>query len=412
MRHSIPLPQPIDRAMADELVKESAYVSTDIRSFTVDQGGRTAVVDLAEQADQTAAVAMIERYISAMLHGYRGDEITIVRRTDRSDRGPIHPAVYQELKRRAWLFELGPGHVALAGPALRLAQFVDRYASQRYRAEYSIVERSFPAFVSADLLARCGYLESHPNLVTWVTHLVEDFDLIEDFRRANLGPAAGRSPDPATLRSPGIALNPAACLPAYATLGNEQVPAQGLALSWLGRVFRYESRNLTALERLWEFNVRELVYVADPYQVLSWQDHAFDLICDIATAFDLEMTIQLATDPFFATVAAAKRLWQQSMESKYEIRLSVGEEQDGEPRSIAAGSVNLHGTFFAERFDIRTVGDQQAATACLGLGIERWVMAIFAQHGFDEQRWPRLLSDQTFVDTTGTTSLTRSLTSR
>lgn len=402
MQHSVPLPHPVDKTMADELAKESAYVSRHIRSFTVDRDASAAVVVVADQADQTATVALIERYISAMLRGYRGeDNTTIVRRTSRRDPGPIHQDVYRELQRRKWLFELGPGHVALAGPALRLAQFIDRYASSRYRAEYSTVERSFPALLTADLLARCGYLESHPNLVTWVTHLVEDLDLIEAYRQANLGPVAGQPPDQLALEPPSVALNPAACLPAYATLEKEQVPEQGLALTWLGRVFRYESRNLSALERLWEFSVRELVYTADHGQISRWRDHVMDLVCDMATDFDLDMTIQLAVDPFFATVAAAKRLWQQSMASKYEIRLTVGYDLDAQPRTVASGSVNLHGAFFAERFGIRTHTGEHAATACVGLGVERWAFAIFAQHGFDEQRWPRLLRDETFVDTVG-----------
>jgi seryl-tRNA synthetase len=399
MQHSIPLPHQVDKGMAEELVKESVYVSRNIRSFAVDAEGKTAIVDITAQADQKATVALIGRYITAMLSGYRGDETTTVRHTARRDPGPIHPDVYQELKRRKWLFELGPGHVALAGPALRLTQFIDQYAARRYRDEYPVIERRFPALISTDLLAWCGYLESHPNLVTWVTHLVEDFDLIESFRQANLGPADGPPPDPQTLAPPDLALNPAACLPAYLTLQDEQVPAQGLTLSWAGQVFRYESSNLTTLERLWEFTVRELVHLAEPDQITLWRDHVVDLVCDIAAAFDLDMAVQLATDPFFATVAAAKRLWQQSMASKYEIRLTVGQDRDGQSRSIAAGSVNLHGAFFAERFGIQTQTGQPVATACVGLGIERWAFAIFAQHGFDQARWPRLLRDQTFADT-------------
>jgi hypothetical protein len=153
---------------------------------------------------------------------------------------------------------------------------------------------------------------------------------------------------------------------AYATLESETVPAAGLALSWQGRVFRYESRNLSTLERLWEFSVRELVCVADPDRLPRWRDDVVDLICEMATDFDLDLTIRPATDPFFATVAAAKRFWQQSMASKYEVRLTVGQDHDGAPVSVAAGSVNLHGTFFAERFDLRTDAGHRAGTACAG----------------------------------------------
>jgi seryl-tRNA synthetase len=139
---------------------------------------------------------------------------------------------------------------------------------------------------------------------------------------------------------------------------------------------------------LWEFNVRELVFVGADQYILHQREQAVAFVCDLAAVFDLELTIERATDPFFATVAAAKKMWQQSMEAKYEIRLLIGHTADGSARSIAAGSINVHGTFFGQRFAILTDAEQPAMTACVGLGIERLVFAAFTQHGFDEQRWP------------------------
>ncbi|MGH6914529.1 MAG: amino acid--[acyl-carrier-protein] ligase, partial [Geminicoccales bacterium] len=60
---------------------------------------------------------------------------------------------------------------------------------------------------------------------------------------------------------------------------------------------------------------------------------------------------------------------------------------DGAPRTLACGSINLHGRFFGDRFGIGAAGGV-ASTACVGLGIERWVLAGFSQHGFEPDRWP------------------------
>ncbi|MGE5180912.1 MAG: hypothetical protein ACM31C_02565 [Acidobacteriota bacterium] len=39
-------------------------------------------------------------------------------------------------------------------------------------------------------------------------------------------------------------------------------------------------------------------------------------------------------------------------------------------------------------------GGELAHTACLGFGLERCVMALFQQHGFDPGAWPAAVRDQ------------------
>ena len=65
-------------------------------------------------------------------------------------------------------------------------------------------------------------------------------------------------------------------------------------------------------------------------------------------------------------------------------------------RRLACGSINLHGRFFGDRFGISAADGGAAATGCIGLGIERWVFAAFAQHGFDPDRWPAAVRREVF----------------
>jgi seryl-tRNA synthetase len=396
MQLRFPLHYKIDKDTAGELVKESVYVSKDISAFYIDENMNAVVVETGAHADQQAISDKVERYLAAMLFGYREVEPKIYLRTTRKDSGPIASQIYDELQRRQWLFEIGAGHIALAGSALRLAEWIDRYAASYYADRFGAVARSLPALIRSDILARCGYFESHPNNVTMVTHLIEDFDSIEEFRRANLGSGTLQLPRFDALESPTVCLNPAACFPVYYTLENQTIPDAGLCLTWLGRVFRYESRNINELERLWEFNVREIVFVGDDDYIAHKREQAVAFIGELAGALDLDMFIQVATDPFFATVSAAKKLWQQSMEAKYEIRLIIGGDSGDAPRTLAAGSVNLHGAFFGDQFSIRTDAGATVSTACVGLGIERLMFAAFAQHGFDEMRWPAQLRQAIF----------------
>ena len=70
---------------------------------------------------------------------------------------------------------------------------------------------------------------------------------------------------------------------------------------------------------------------------------------------------------------------------------------DGSVKQLACGSINLHGNFFGKRFDIKGADGEPVQTGCVGLGIERWVLAAFTQHGFDERRWPEAIRKKIFA---------------
>ena len=153
------------------------------------------------------------------------------------------------------------------------------------------------------------------------------------------------------------------------------------------------------LDRLWEFNVRELVLVGSEDHVADCRRRALPVVGELAQIFDLECRIETASDPFFATVSAARTFWQRAQEVKNEIILTIEPGPDGARRELACGSINLHGKFFGDRFDIGAsdgATEGIAATACVGLGIERWVLAAFSQHGFEPRRWPAAVRREIF----------------
>jgi seryl-tRNA synthetase len=391
----IDLPRRIDPGLAADIEKESAFVSPFLNRLRV-TGGRNAVeLEIADRAGDGEVEGKVERFLDAMLKRVHSFEPKVFQRNERRDDGPFATGVHDALKRRGWLFDYGNGHVALSGPALALAQLIDARAAELYAEHFGAAPRSYPAFVDARILHRCGYFDSHPNAVSFVGHMIEDFDGIEAFRRANSCAERPQMPGADHVHLPGLCLNPAACFPCYPTLEGQRIGADGVAFSWCGRVFRYESRNLTGLDRLWEFNVRELVFVGSEAHVADCRRRALPVIGELAKVFDLECRIETASDPFFATVSAARTFWQRAQEVKNEIILPINPGPDGASRELACGSINLHGRFFGDRFDIAAEGEV-AATSCIGLGIERWVLAAFSQHGFDPERWPEGVRDEIF----------------
>lgn len=384
----IDLPRQIDADLAADIEKESAFVSPYMSRLRVSVERDAIEIEVTDRAKESQVHDKVERFLEAMLQRRHQFDTKVFCRHHRADDGPYATQVHAELKQRGWIFDYGQGHVAMSGPVLALAELIDAKAAELYRREFGAIPSSFPAFVDAKILKSCGYFDSHPNAVSLVGHVVEDFDAIEAFRTANSCAETVVLPDQEHVRMPGVCLNPAACFPCYPTLAGQKILADGKAFTWRGRVFRYESRNLTGLDRLWEFNVRELVFVGSEEHVATCRERALPVICELAALFDLECQIETASDPFFATVAAARTFWQRSQEVKNEIMLEVEPGPNGSNRKLACGSINLHGRFFGDRFNIAAEGEDNAATGCVGLGIERWVLAAFSQHGFDPDRWP------------------------
>ncbi len=392
----IELPEVIDKTLAVDIEKESVYISPELSKLVVTPDRDAVEVEVNEDAVESEIRGKVERYLQAMLSRFPKIENKVYFRNERQNPTPLFLNVYDELKRRGWLFEVGPGHIGLAGLALELMHKVDRTFTNLYRKHFRAIDRIYPALIKADLLLKCGYFDSHPNLVSLVTHVIDDFDAIEEFRRANEGQEELSIPDLNAIAKPHVCLNPAACFPCYPSFEGQTIREEGCVLTWQGRVFRYESKNITGLERLWEFNQRELVLIGTNEFVTATRLQALEMITEQIVKWDLECQIETAADAFFATVAAAKSFYEKSLGTKAEISLAIESGSDGEVRTIAAGSINLHQSFFGVRFNITAADGQPAETCCIGLGLERWVLAIFAQHGFEPTDWPDSLRADIF----------------
>ena len=382
----IELTRAIDREIAADIEKESVFVSPQIERIIVADDQKTATVVVKPGADLGVVIDKAKRYIEVMSKQISGFEPKVFMETKRRDTGDYQRDVNQGLVQRGWLHDYGKGQVAYSGPVLKLARLINEKAGQLYAQSFNATDGQFPALIDADTLHKCGYLDSHPNAVTFVGNMVEDFDAIEAFRQANSCSQGALLPPHDNINVDGVCLNPAACFPCYPTLTGRTF-ATGECFTWMGRVFRYESRNINGLDRLYEFNVRELVFVGSEDYCRDVRNRTLPLVEELTTYFDLDARVQTATDPFFATVSAAKKFWQAAQEVKNEIKIPVL-GVDGREKLLACGSINLHGNFFGSRFNFNDGSGLPAQTGCVGLGIERWVLAAFTQHGFDPARWP------------------------
>ncbi|PKA05200.1 aminoacyl--tRNA ligase-related protein [Leptospira ellisii] len=383
------LDEKVDESLFSEIIKQSVYVSEDAESIDIDKKERTLIVDVSEGADTKTIEDKFSRFLSVISAKFRKMNSKIYFSNLENHPLEIAENVFDILVEKGWLFPIGHGQVALAGLPLNLLKGLDRRLETEYKKRFRHQDRYYPAMIRADLLYKCGYFDSHPDALTFVSHLKEDFDGIERFRVQNSSNGYVRNTKDFT-PEPEYCLNPAACFPSYETFEGKKV-GEGITISWTGRVFRYESKNIQGLDRLWEYNVRELVAIGPKEFVIDFKERCLRMIEELISEWELYGKIETAADSFFATVHTAKSFWQKPTDSKLEIKLPVKRDGD-EIREIAAGSINIHGTFFGERFSIKAgVKEEHAESACLGWGLERLLFAVLARHGLDDSKWPESL---------------------
>lgn len=388
-----------DAAIHEELVpdleKNAVYASSRLRRFRITEDRRAADIECADGA-QDEVTDKVKKLVGAMARTFRSlGEPEELARTARRDEHAIMSAAdaFAELTKRRWVRPLGRGQVGLAGGACALKRFLDDAVRDVARTRFGAVEEDYPALLEPEVLARCGYFGSFPHSVCLVSHLTEDFDSIEAFRAANTDSRSLSVPDGGALTHADAALRPAVCLPVYRALEGTTVPRGGLAVTTTGKAFRYESQNMEGMHRLWDFSMREIVFVGAAEDIEQQRERVVLAVMSLMQEWDLAVRLVSASDPFFATVRGTKALWQRSRALKYEMMTDVGPAGAG---AIAAGSINFAGELFGDAFQIGTADGKTATTACVGFGLERLVLALFSQHGFVPMRWPTAMREVVF----------------
>lgn len=387
---AVDLKKTITPDLAADIVKQGAHISPDIVSVKIEENAL--YCEARSGADMVALQGKVERFVDLMVSLYRRIPQKVLHTQSRVDKAPLETSVYLKLLEKGWIKELGRGQVALAGPALKAFWAIDADCRNLGREAFSAIDEVYPTLIPSSTLARCGYFSSFPQNVSMVTHLVEDIDAIEIFRRANPDGTGLTVPDRSALKLPETCLSPAVCYHCYHGLEGMTLSDGPRVTTAVGKCFRYESTNINGLDRLWDFTMREVIFVGTFDEVSSRRERGIELVKAQLEKWDLEARIETANDPFFSATYAAKRFHQVKSDLKFEVRAAIVPDDDG-PRTLACASFNLHEDFFGRTFGITASDGQCAFTGCLAWGLERWVLALFTQHGLTSARWPEALRE-------------------
>lgn len=377
----------IPAELVEEFLKRLPYVSEGIHNTRLLPGANRVEFDLRPdtQADAGLVASRIAEVAAKLCQNYRPGVSRTLARQDAlpSDfRADPHPLLLAQGE----IVPFGRGRYGFGAKLVSLMEYFDMQV-RRMAAAFQAQARQFPALIGAEVLQRCQYLRNFPASLNLVAHLREDHGVLQDFARSARCNGEQLVCDPAQMSGIECLLSPSVCFHWYMWLRDSQL-REPCAITALGKCFRYESANLTGLERLWDFSMREIVFVGPSDYVLSSRTTLVDLSVALLKDLGMAFEITTATDPFFVESYAVQAAYQQGFELKFELLAPL--PYSG--KKLAIGSINYHQDFFGRSFAIESEG-QPAHTGCIGFGYERMALAFLAQHGLDEKTWPAPIAD-------------------
>lgn len=388
--HRVTLDAPLPEIQAAELARQVFFVSETITDFALVQSsdGITAL-DLTVQdgADLAALTRKLRSVATNDVQAQQPFEPKIVWRRDAKG---TPRNVYGELAERGIAASAGDGLAVIGEPVLSLLEYLDARIRALAASEFGAVEYQYPTLMPVAVLSRCGYLRSFPQLMMFVSRLHSDIDVYRRFT-ADLDDGQDLTgllhADAAAIEH---CLPPTQCFHTYAQLADRALTAPTTVITTKGRTFRFESRYQRSLERLWDFTLREIVFLGPRDFVADCRTRMMELTYALTADLGLGGTCEVAHDPFFAGADTAEQVWsQQLLELKYELRMPLDSV-----RTVAVGSFNFHDQFFGKAFNIASpeAGDT-AYTGCVGYGLERFAFAFLCQHGIDPAGWPQAVRE-------------------
>ncbi len=381
----VALRAPVPIGLAAEIEQRVLFVAREIVGFSliVDDGAVTGVtLRSAEPLD----VAEITRKLDTVVdNDVRTQLVTPAKVVWRSARQrTVADGTYDRLRAAGVVSESGEGQAAIGEPLLGLMRYFDRTVTGILADHFDVREYRYPTLIATSTLEDAGYTDSFPHHLLFVTRLHNDMDVYAGVQET----FAGRPIDGEILAYCGnvdYCLPPTMCYHTFAqhrgtTIGDGTLRV----VTAKGKSFRFEAGYSTTLERLWDFTIREMVFMGGRDAVVAARalimSHTFALLDDMG----LTGRCEVGNDPFFGTVDTSDRIVAQRMlELKYELRLQVAPDRD-----IAVASFNFHDDLFGGGFGISHADGTPATSGCVGFGLERLVYAFVCQFGTDPADWP------------------------
>lgn len=385
----ISLPDPVQPYLRPDIQSKLAYLDVRISAATLSADGNcidAIPADILTGAEQEEIGAAARRLVRTMCEDAFEPELTILE--ERPGPAGRHPDPMDELLRRREVVREGDGIYAIGPMLTAIIDYVEARL-MTIATDMGALPHRFPALISPEFLEKVQYFKNFPHSLSFVSHLNESLPDIERFAAEGHCCDGHIVADPGIFAAPKAMLSPTVCHHLYLMLADSKIAPEGIIATAVGNCFRFESRNMGSLERVWNFTMREIIFVGD-------DEFADRGVADSRAAFrhildDLELgyAVMTANDPFFVGTFRDQAAYQAAFELKHEVRANLPYAD----KTIAVASYNRHGNFFGRTLNIVDSRGDAACTACFAVGLERLAHAFVAQHGLEPAQWPPVVRD-------------------
>ncbi|MDR0267468.1 BtrH N-terminal domain-containing protein [Paenibacillus sp.] len=383
----IPVARELDIEQLGQIEYSLRFLFKEITSVTYDS---LAVRIEHTSQDDSQMIPQIEKIISRMTDGRMYDFKNMVVFTQ-SMPTTYTGDILEELLGRNIITQTGLGIYSYHEPFSLLLSFLDDMIVQEIAKPLGAKLEKYPSIIHIDTLNKTNHFLSFPQHIHFLSHLNEDIDHIDQFAKRAAGPKGLTKEilDESHLKSSLYVKNPAICYHCYQTMQNTQMETAGRVITSVGSCNRYESNNHAAFGRLFDFTMREVIFVGTDEYVRQMRARSIELLKSFVETWGTDCYLENANDPFFTNDHRIKASFQRVQEMKYEMRFRLPASDS----SLAVCSSNYHGNVFGRAFGI-TAEHEAAFTGCLAFGLERWVLAFLAQFGLDMSKWPKPLAQK------------------
>ena len=386
--HDIVFDQPIPVMFKEDLERQVFYISERIADFDLimSEGGIAGLrVDLDDHHSTLDEVANdVHAAAKTYLHRHPKLAAHFIWR-NRGDRN-YRARAFEELTFHGGAFQTSRGLVALGEKEMAVMDFIDRSITRIVKKCFAAREYRYPTLIPLAVLSRGGYLRSFPHLLMFAARLHSDHQAYHALmQQGGLDPELMRS-----LANVELCLPPTMCYHTYQQFADSTCYENpGYVVTAKGKSFRFESKYEKNLERLWDFTIREVVFLGTSAFVIESRKRLMRETFALMEQFGVAGSCATANDPFFIEDDEKNNAFAQTlMELKYELRLNVRPQE-----TIACASFNLHNDFLGNAFNIRFPDGGVVRTGCAGFGLERLTFAFLAQYGLDEEHWPKAVRE-------------------
>jgi hypothetical protein len=300
---AIDLPANLPDDIAIEIAKRACYCDALIIGSRFIPESR----QLEISCDNGTDMAAVSRKVELLVDKMKTERLAVKPKVIRSHQGKhdsLDTSVFDTLTKAGDIYTEGTGVISRGGAFLDLLERFDSLFARIGREIFHATPRTYNTLIPADWLRRAGYFSSFAHSITFAMHLCEDFHRLEQFAGRHKGGAELHFESLDEIATPEYCLSPAICYHTYGSMQESAFTAEDNGLrvyTAMGRCFRYESKNITALDRLWEFSMREIIFVGEKERVIEARQKAIELIWRLVEILDLHAELETASDPFFAT---------------------------------------------------------------------------------------------------------------